>query len=362
MVRIAILRLLESYFRHRWLYLVPILLLTVAGGFYLLTAEDKYIASGVLYVQNDSYLGSLISVRDPSFSWSTPAQASSGQIMDLLRTDAFTRSVIEDTSLESKMSQGEQIMFETIEEVRESIWTSPIGSNQVKIYASNESPGIAMELSESVINRYIQWQINLDRVQSGAAEDFLEELVSTYEAELTQVRNNLEEYLVSHPAPLRGDRPDSERLEIDRLQSTLQMANQRYDGALDKQEEARLATSQAEADIRQTYFVVDSPQLPRSPSTSLRETAMTGIIFVVVGVIFTGVGIVGAALLDRSFRFPSDVDQLLALPVLSVVPDTHPKTGYLDFLRHRSKQKTTSGVNRKLSTSLTEDDALEAAT
>jgi len=360
MVRIAILRLLESYFRHRWLYLLPLLIFIVAGAIYVSTVERKYVSGGILYVQNDSYLGSLTSVRDSNFSWLTPAQTTSAQISDLLQTDSFVRSLIEDTRLESKMSLGDQVVFETIDEVRNAFWLYTIGDNQVGIQAFHENPQVALELSSAAVDRYIQWQINLDRVQSGAAEDFMADLIVTYEADLEVARSELTEYLMAHPAPLRGDRPELEQLEINRIQGKIQLAGQRYSSALEREESARLATAQAEADIRQTYFIVDAPLLPKNPNISLRQLAMSGMVFVVVGIIFSSVGIAGSALLDNSFRFPVDVHHVLDLPVLSMVSDMRPKTSRLSSLRQRIKGPAKEERKQNITGTITDEDVLEA--
>lgn len=360
MMRIVVLRILESYFRHRFLYLIPILLLAAAGAVSILTAEARYIAEGIIYVQKESFLGTLTNVRDVPYTYNSPAQETAAQIMELMQTDAFVRSIIQDTMLEEEMNKGEAVVAEVMDNVRRSIWTQPIGNNQVAIYSTRTDPVLAAELSNAVIERYVLWQINLDQVQSKAAEDFMDELVVNYGAELEQARENLRIYLEDHPEPLRGDRPEVQQLEVDRLQGLLGLAGQRYSRALEQQEGARLATAQAEADIRQTYFVVDAPVIPRDPAVSLRQQAMNGVVFVIVGGILAAVAVAGAAFLDRSLRFSLDVEHGLGLPVLSMVPDMRPKPVRFAFLRRRAKKPDSEKVGRKISNPLADDEAIEA--
>jgi hypothetical protein len=351
---------LESYFRHRILYLLPIGLLAVAGFVRILTAERNYIAWGIIYVQKDSFLGNLTDVRDVPFTFRTPAQETASQIMDLVQTNAFIRSVIQDTDLEAEMSLGESVVNDVMAEVRTAIWTQTIGDNQVAIFSAHSDPELAFDLSNAVINRYIQWQINLDKVQSGAAEAFMDELVVTYSRDVESARENLRQYLETHPEPLRGERPDLEVLEIDRLRGLLNLAGQRYSRALEQQEGAKLATAQAEADVRQTFFVVDAPYVPAQPAVSRRDLALEGLVFAAIGVILAAVAIAGGALLDRSFRFPMDVEYGLALPVLSMVPDSRPKQPLAIRLRRTSKAAVTEKRNRKISGSLADDEVVEA--
>jgi capsular polysaccharide biosynthesis protein len=339
MLRLITLRLLESYFRHRWLYLLPIVIMVGVAAYYFTTAERLYTSGGILYVQNESFLGSLTSVRDAPFSYLTPAQRGANEVRDLLRTDAFVRSVIRETGLEEQMDQGPEVVDEILTEVRKAVWAEPIGENQIIINSAHPDPQLSYELSKAAIDKYIQWKINIDRVQSGTAEEFFSELTMQYEIELEQARDDLRAYLETHPEPVRGSRPQTEQLEIDRLSSILQMAGTRYTRALEKDENARLATSQAEADIRQTYFLVDAPYMPVSPETSLRELAINATVFLAAGVVLTILGIVVGALLDRSFRFPIDVDHGLSLAVLASVPDTTPKKRWWQRI-FRRKAKT----------------------
>ena len=66
MLRLVILRILESYFRHRWLYLLPIVLSVALAAYFVVNEKQSYYAQGVLYVQNESYLASLTNVTDNS--------------------------------------------------------------------------------------------------------------------------------------------------------------------------------------------------------------------------------------------------------------------------------------------------------
>lgn len=340
MIRLVLLRLLESYFRHRWLYFVPIILMLCAAFLFISRQESKYLASGILYVQKESFLASLTSVRDNNIGWwITPADDSATEISDLIRTDAFVRAVVQSTDLEEKIANGPESVRETINEARQSIWITTLGDNQVVINAGHTDAQIAYQLVNSVLDSYLQWKINADRVESEVARAFFVELTQQYKDDLEATRHELQEYMLSHPQPVRGDRPEVEQLEIERLQAELQLAGTRYARALEKDENARLALSQTESDIRQTYFLLDAPRIPSKPETSLKDTVMNVAIFVVVGVFMSGVGVMGSALIDRSFRFPVDIHHLLDLPVLAAVPNATVGHKWYQF-RKRRKVKT----------------------
>lgn len=320
MIRLVILRSLETYYRHRWLYLLPILVLTLAGLAAFLMARPNYISRGVLYVQKGSLLATLTSVRQDTITFITPAAQTADEIMDLLATDAFVRAVIRQTNLEAEMSEGPRAVRQLMREVRKAVWATELGDNQVMVAAAYEDAEVAYQLATATIESYMQWRINADRAESVAAQTFFVELLASYQADLDEARREFETFLEAYPEPLRGVRPTSERVQLARLESAIELATTRFANALDKEEDARLATAQAESDVRQSYVVIDAPVLADEPERSLRESAIHMLVFFAAGVILTAAAVAGGTLLDRSFRFPIDVHHELELPVLVQVP------------------------------------------
>lgn len=325
MIRLVLLRLLESYFRHRWLYFLPIIIMAGMATYVFLDTKPVYISRGVLYVQKESLLSNLTSVRDDGFSWVTPADATVDEIDELLATDAFVSAVLQQTDLEAN-KKPDQDVDDLVDELRDALWVQTLGKNNlVLIGVAHEKPEITKQAIEAVTNSYLQWKINADREDSVAAQVFFVDLIEQRQAEVEEARTNMRTYLEQHPEPLRGERPDIEQLDISRLQSEIDLSENRLNDVLEKEENARLATNQAESDVRQTYFVIDAPKLPDQPELSLTDALVGPIILVVVGVILSLVAIIGSALIDRSFRFPIDVRHGLDLPVLAQVPDVRQK-------------------------------------
>jgi capsular polysaccharide biosynthesis protein len=321
MARLLSLRFLESYFRHRWLYLLPLLLMAGVAIFYFVTVKPTYIVRGVLYVQQQSLLASLTSLRSDGFSVLTPAEATAQELGDLLQTDSFIRALIQQTDLEATLGTGDMTIGETIEEVRKAVWVETQGPNQVRISAAWERPQVAYQLATASLESFIQWRINADRQESEVAQAFFAGLLEQYRGELELARVDLQSYLAAHPEQLRGKRPDVEQLEIDRLKAAVDLAQTRFSSVLAKDEDARLAMAQAESDARQTYLLIDSPAMPTEPETSLRKVALNMLVYLSLGLILTVVAVAGGMMLDRSLTFPVDARNRLELPVLAMVPE-----------------------------------------
>jgi LPS O-antigen subunit length determinant protein (WzzB/FepE family) len=347
MVRLVLLRILESYFRHRWLYLLPIIIMLLVGGVYLMVKEPKYLSHGIVFVQKESFIAQLTSVRDVGYSWNTPAQEVATEFADLLKTSAFTRAIIQRTSLESNMDQGSQAVEDTLEEVRKAVWAIPQGQNQVLISALHQDPQISIQLVEAAIFNYIQWKINSERVESETALNFFQDLSEAYKVEYDASREELINYLLAHPEPVRGERSDQERLELDQLQSKHQIAETRYLRTLENIESARLSLAQIESNANQTYFIIDAPVLPDKPEVSRKQLAIELAIFIGAGIMLTFLGVGGSTLLNRSFLFPIDVMTLTGLPVLASVLAIKP----IEQSQSRKNTPSTSADNRLNTTS-----------
>ena len=321
MARLVILRLLDSYFRHRWLNLMPFVLMLALGGASFYLAEPQYISRGRLYVQKSSLLPSLTQIGNDGFSWQSPTQIVASEISELVQTEAFVRSVIQKTDLEANMSAGPQAVQKTIDDFRKALSVQMVGDNVIEISAKSKSPQLAQQLTSATIEAYSAWKLNGDRQESAVAQSFFADVLPGYQQELQRARDEMQAYLKSHPEKLRGERPPEEVIEIGRLQAAVDTAAKRVESAMEKEESARLAQAQAESSVRQNYLLIDAPSQPTQPEASLRDRVTGPAIFAVVGLLLTFGGIIGGALLDRSFRFPLDVRNSLELPVLALVPD-----------------------------------------
>lgn len=326
MVRLVLLRLLESYFRHRWLYLLPVVMMGAAAVLYVSSAPATYIVSGTLYIQDGNLLSSLTDIRNEGYSYITPAQATMSELQQLLNAKAFLRAIIQKTDMEAKMTQDQETVDKTIDEAREAIWLEELGNNLVKVAAQHEMPRIAHQLADATIETYIQWKINLNREESVAAQNFFVDLAKTYRTEVEPARQALDDYLRTHPKPIQGDRPDEETAAIKQLQAALDTAEERLQRAENQEESARLTLIQAESSVRQSYFVVDAPTRPVTPERSKKDVYLILAIFVAAGFFLSFTGVIGGALLDDSLRFPLDVIHGLNLPVLTMVAETTVET------------------------------------
>lgn len=321
MIRLIILRVFESYFRHRWLNLLPIVVMLIAASGFTVLSKPEYASRGTLYVQKSSLLSSLTKIQEDGFSWTTPTQIALNELSELLQTDAFIRSAIKKTDLEARMASGPTDVTSAMDEFRASIQVQMVGDNLIEVSALNRDPKLSQQFAQATIDAYTQWKLNGDQQESAVARSFFAQMIPPYQEALQKARDELKSFLQAHPQPLRGERLPEEQVQLAQLQAAIDSASSRLENALDKEESARLAQSQAESNVRQNYLLIDAPMLPLKPERSLRTVALNVVIFLVVGIILSCAGVIVGALLDRSFRFVLDVRNGLDLPVLALVPD-----------------------------------------
>ncbi|MFT5193111.1 MAG: hypothetical protein ACI9EW_001181 [Cellvibrionaceae bacterium] len=317
---LSLMRFLENMFQNIWLYSIPFFLMTIAYAASFFILSDEFVSKGVMFVHTDTLINEVSSLGQNNFSrFLSPSEQTAGEIRELLYTDSFVRLIIQDTPLESNMAAGDSVVQETLTNVRDAISINTTGNSNVEIRASWDDQEIAWKLAESTLNSFTEWKIESGKRDSFAAREFLERLVPQYENDQLAAVQNLQSYLIQNPEPFRGDRPEIEQLQIDQLRDLIQTADNRYQESSNDLEQIRLEEVILEGNIRQSYQIVDSPELATEEEGGVEKKIITGAVFVVLGIVLSLLAIILTTILDRSIRFPIESPSTLGLPVLSAV-------------------------------------------
>jgi uncharacterized protein involved in exopolysaccharide biosynthesis len=310
-------RLLETFFRRWWLYLVPLVLLGIVGAMSVAKTKSAYKSFGTFNVETSTVLSNLSGNTDQGLTVQSPATETSNRLNSLLQTDQYIKDIVADAKLTEAVKSGAL----TLSDVRKSITTSPNGSNLVTVVAASRDPVVAQKLAAATIDAYVQSQIDTDASQSTAAVQFFDQLLKSDQVSLDQANQALTSYLAAHPSPVVGTRPDDEASEIARLNAAVTAAQNEYNNTLGKSQDAQLSTAQTKADVGQRLRVVDAPQVPLAPQAKLKKSILTFATFLILGLLLSGGAVVLATVLDHSLRSADDVEQRLGMRTLAVVPD-----------------------------------------
>ncbi len=313
------LRLLETFFRHRWSYLMTAALPIVAGVLFFLFVPAGYQVRGTIYVQGESLLTTLSSERQVQ-QFTTPSQATLSEVTSLLNTESFVEAVLQNTNLRDRLSAGPRERDRLLEEYRQAMLVTAEGSNIVVFTAEDNDPVVAQQLATETMNAYVQWRINFERTDSEVAQTFFSELIARYDEELAIAEQDLRDYLLNYPDPVRGERASEEKFEISRLQGLVDEATARLTEARDKEENARLALAKVNSNALQEYLVIDAPSVPNTPPSVAKRAMLILSVFTVLGLILALARLGLAIMLDRSLYFPIDVQHSLKQVALGMLP------------------------------------------
>ncbi len=322
-------RALHIFFGKPVRFLLPAILLTTIGAYTATNDPETFVSSGTLSVSSETFLGELSQVRSSQTSFETPAATVARQFNELMRTDKFAESVMEGAGL--TVTPGPNQASTTV--IRSNVYAAAAGESLLQITASAGDPQRAQALANAAIDAYKNFVISSEVLGSDVAESFYDEQLAIHKAEVDAASEELEEYLAGHPEPIDpGDERDvADQLEIERLNANLTKAQGRYDVAFDNRERSSLATMQSAADSGQRFRVLDAPQMPILPTSGLRDTATSIILFGVLGLMVSFGALVVACLLDRSIHSATDLERL-GVVVRAVVPKT--KLAKVESSRH----------------------------
>lgn len=320
MLRLIILRSLESYFRRPLLSLLPLVILTIAGGFYIYNKEPEYISGGQISIQGASISDELINIGVDNSIWTTPAETTVSQFTELIASETFMRAIIAGTKLEAELADPALDRNEFFGILRENVWAIEIGDNTIGAVAVSDDAATAQQLANNLITAFLNWNTGKDVRDSGSSVQFFTESFEKEQAIYDAAQASLQQYVIANPEPVRGELTGAQKLEIARL---TQLANDAAARTTDQRaalDTAKLTFEKAKTDTADKYLVIDHPRKPDEDQTTKKGQAITLLLFMIIGVIMGMVGVFGGAFLDRTFRYPIDIRESLELPVLGVVP------------------------------------------
>lgn len=317
------LRIIDTFFRRWWIYLIPTVLLVALGVYTTVASPDDYESTALLRASQGSLLSDITEIGDeqPTFTDESPATITGRQISELLRTDDFVDRIATAAELDADADDvGDRNDIRI--EIRDAVAIRAEGENLVFVEATTADPESSRVLAQATIDNFLQYVIDANGTESDTAERFLSDLLGRYDGEFQAAATDIDNYLIANPEPLDPEqaRPTAEQIQIDRLTSTAGSAQERYTRVLRQLEEVQLGREQTVADTRQRLNVVDTPVAPVAPQSGLVSVVLNIGLFTTIGVLLSGVAVVLVALLDRSLRFPSEVRSTLHADVLGIVP------------------------------------------
>jgi uncharacterized protein involved in exopolysaccharide biosynthesis len=329
-----VIRFLETFFRHRMLVVVPVLLGLMVSVGYALAQPPKYEALASLWVDN-SVPGNQTSTS-PADQYIQPSDQQVAAIHELLATRAFDVAIAHRGPLAQYLAAhpNEQKGLAAIPVVGK-LFRSTSGSvddraatelpaevsvtaagPQVISLAVQESNGdVAAGTAKALVDQFLAQILASKTANDQAAVDYASGQVSGAQTTLLKAQAALTAYLQAHPGVPASGSGDA---AASQLAQSVDLASRRHTALLDQYEQAQLdlANVSTQAGVR----VIDEPSTAGTAVGAKKAVLMAGIAGILIGLVIGVVVLLVLTAVDRTARRASDIEGHLGLEVAAAIP------------------------------------------
>ena len=209
-------------------------------------------------------------------------------------------------------NEDELSLEDTIKQIRGSVTVNSVkNTNMIEISCENNNPELAAEIANTIAAVFVDKSIIINRSKASEVKKFIEEQLLKKEKELTEEEEKLQYERLE-------ELPDKE-LRLARLERAVRVSENIYLLLLEKHQEARINEVMEFGDIR----IIDkalAPEAPIKPNKKL-NLAIGGILGLMAGVMLAFFG----EYMDNTIKNTEDVERILNLPILGVIPKDTPE-------------------------------------
>jgi uncharacterized protein involved in exopolysaccharide biosynthesis len=269
---------LETFFRRKWLFFVPfvvVLAAAIAGGVY---SSWQYEARASLWTEPNMVLGQAASDLTAPIQDTSANQGEFARLDALLQTDDFIGAIIARVPKLQADATTPQDRKATITAVRRNLNVWPWQQNLLMFRYRNRDPEVAQQVVSNTLDLFLAQRL-ADRLgQADNTIAFLQTQQREYQDKLAVASTALSQFEAAHPPDTRAGMSDLDQLQFQQLKTDYEtiLAHVRYLGEeLDK---AQFSKEKFLAQHAGTYQIKDPPVLPQSPELSFNRMAAIALV------------------------------------------------------------------------------------
>jgi len=318
-------KLLEAFFRHKWLLVLPpILIPGIATPIAVASTPPVYDAAVNVWVERPRFLGP----QDGANQWLTPSQIESNRLVELLRTRAFSAEIAKRTSLAALVgsSAGETRIEDVL---TRGVSIGRAGDHVLIIGVQAPTAQIAYELCTAIVDAYQEKTATDQADQSAVAVSFYQSQAQDADQRVAKASQDLRRYLSvlaasSDPTAATDPAlPDNTRIttldpKLNALQGSLQDAQTAANAARSAVAGAQREASASVQGQQLGFQVLDPARMPTTATRPIKKIIVYPIAAAVVGLGLTAILLALLVAGDRSVRSETDVTP--GLRVLGAIP------------------------------------------
>jgi uncharacterized protein involved in exopolysaccharide biosynthesis len=318
-------RLIETFFRHKLLLLLPpILIPLLVGPPALLTAPISYESYAGIWVDRPTYLN----YQTDWNSYITPAQNQSGRLTELVKTQSFLDDVAKRTSLAPLVGtpRGEDRVQRTI---ADGLGVVASGKNLLVLRFRADTPQLAYEVLTGIVDAFNDNAANDEINQASLATSFYQSQLDDARTQLDAAQTALQQYVASNPrytdtvkSTTSGGQPSlvlGQPLDpqLAQLQHEVDFNQTEVARQRNTLEQAKISASAALQGQELGFQVLDAPQMPTTALRQTRNRLIIPLAGLLVGIVLSALALVLLMAGDRAVRNESDLGDVR---VLGIVP------------------------------------------
>ena len=325
-------RYLETFYRHRLLLLIPIVLTTAMSLILVATQPRTYESTAQLWFDASS----------SSNTGVLPADQGAAQLKEILKTRSFCSKVGSSSPLASdvaaKLKSSPDLLTRALSSLGGGVSTADpaaleaalydtinkktvvtaTGPEIVSITFDYSDPVIAAKTAQAIVDEFTSELLGGRRIQAQATLTFYDEQVKSQYAELAAADAAYYRYLQSHPAEQAPTTVPS--VDLTALRRTDDLARTRYDSLLLKLDGARLDVAAVAQPGAAGFRVIDAPQVPYRSKGFLRSAAFGGAGGLGAGLFISLLALLALTAGDTSFHRPEELSADLGQRVVGAIP------------------------------------------
>jgi len=300
-------RVLEAFFRHALLIVLPIIVIPLVVAAALYSTPPQYEAQAGMWVEQATYL----THSDDVNRYLSPAVNQKNRLLELMQTRTFLFGVAGKTSMMDLTTA--QNGFEQISAIFARDFDVTAGGEHLLVLRfRSEDRDTALQVVTTIVEMF-KSRYAADRYgQAQVAITFYQSRLTEAEAQLVSARSDLAKYLTANPsvaASLTTSGLDAARVNpgFAEAQRQVDIAQRGADSARDSLERAKLDVSAGAESLDLGFRLTDPPQASTTPSRQLKKLLIYPIAAVVLAVVLSASLLTLFALSDHSVRSLADV-------------------------------------------------------
>lgn len=316
-------KVLEAFFRHALLIVLPILVIPLVVVAWVFSTPPQYESQAGVWVERPAYLNYS---GEELTRYLPPAKVQLDRLTELMRTRSFTTDVVRETPLAEYLRvPGGEVAIDQLFARDLDLYTN--GDHLLVIRFRAEDRELALTLINAIVERFRDRASEDRRAQAQLAISFYQGRVTDAGVALAQSRIELAKYLASNPDVAAALAKNG--LEAARLNPGFADLQRRVDAALRTDDASRSALQSAQFDYASSvqgdalgFRVIDPAGVSATPSRQLRKALVYPLLALIAGLAVSAGLLMLFALSDHSVRSLADLapDSV----ILGVMPSMKP--------------------------------------